>query len=132
MRHVQLGKRPQGNAEMCIVELKSSGYLKSPPTYLGRVLSCKMRHVQLGKRPQGNAEMCIVELKSSGYLKKPSHLPREGFKLKLIIIEKHQLKAYPLPHGVSPVSVPLIAMQQGIHGKPKSGDTLGLAVGSFS
>ena len=40
-------------------------------------------------------------------------------------------KAYPLPHGVSLVSVPLIAMQQGIHGKPKGGDTLGLAVGSF-
>ncbi|MCI6659136.1 MAG: hypothetical protein MSC55_05455, partial [Faecalibacterium sp.] len=35
-------------------------------------------------------------------------------------------------HGVSPVSVPLIASQQGIHGKSKGGDTLGLAVGSFS
>ena len=35
---------------------------------------------------------------------------------------------FPLPHGVSPVSVPLIASQQGIHGKPKGGDTLGLAV----
>ena len=45
---------------------------------------------------------------------------------------KHQLKAYPLPHGVSPVSVPLIAMQQGIHGKPKGGDTLGLAVQELS
>ena len=35
-------------------------------------------------------------------------------------------------HGVSPISVPLIASQQGIHGKSKGGDTLGLAVGSFS
>ena len=31
-----------------------------------------------------------------------------------------------------PVSVPLIAMQQGIHGKPKGGDTLGLAVQELS
>ena len=42
------------------------------------------------------------------------------------------VKLAPFPHGVSPVSVPLIALQQGIHGKPKGGDTLGLAVGNFS
>ena len=42
-------------------------------------------------------------------------------------------KAYPLPHGVSPVSVPLIAMQQGIHGKPSWAGTLSVSLsGAFS
>ena len=42
-------------------------------------------------------------------------------------------KAYPLPHGVSPVSVPLIAMQQGIHGKPRWAGTLSVSQsGAFS
>ena len=42
-------------------------------------------------------------------------------------------KAYPLPHGVSPVSVPLIASQQGIHGKPCWAGTLSvLQSGAFS
>ena len=43
-------------------------------------------------------------------------------------------KAYPPPFLTEfpPVSVPLIAMQQGIHGKPKGGDTLGLAVQELS
>ena len=42
-------------------------------------------------------------------------------------------KAYPpFLTEFPPVSVPLIAMQQGIHGKPKGGDTLGLAVQELS
>ena len=36
-----------------------------------------------------------------------------------IITRRWRSKAYPLPHGVSPVSIPLIASQQGIHGKPR-------------
>ena len=42
-------------------------------------------------------------------------------------------KAFPFPHGVSPVSVPLIAMQQGIHGKPSWAGTLSVSQsGAFS
>ena len=45
-------------------------------------------------------------------------LPRNPLEGDNIKTRRWRSKAYPLPHGVSPVSVPLIAMQQGIHGKP--------------
>ena len=47
-------------------------------------------------------------------------LPRNLLERNNIKTRKRRSKVYPLPHGVSPVSVPLIAMQQGIHGKPKA------------
>ena len=55
-------------------------------------------------------------------------------------LERHNIKirrtaeqSFPLPHGVSPVSVPLIAMQQGIHGKPRWAGTLSVSQsGAFS
>ena len=47
--------------------------------------------------------------------------------------DRGRSKAFPFPHGVSPVSVPLIAMQQGIHGKPRWAGTLSVSQsGAFS
>ena len=47
--------------------------------------------------------------------------------------DRGRSKAFPFPHGVSPVSVPLIAVQQGIHGKPRWAGTLSVSQsGAFS
>ena len=60
----------------------------------------------------------------------PQGIPRKGTILKP---DRGRSKASPFPHGVSPVSVPLIAVQQGIHGKPRWAGTLSVSQsGAFS
>ena len=84
-----------------------------------------MRQVQLGKRPQGNAEKMQAFFRLSLW----SFRACRGISWKGTILKpaRGRSKAYPLPHGVSPVSVPLIASQQGIHGKPSWAGTLSVS-----
>ncbi len=60
-------------------------------------------------------------------------LPRNPLERNKNITRRWRSKAFPFPHGVSPVSVPLIALQQGIHGKPRWAGTLSVSQsGAFS